>query len=416
MSSSFGSPSEPVQPLNEVTWARGRRADRTYVSKTFTLDWRSSRDYGQRSRFVVKVFDEPTEQLDEQDDHASDVDWTEEVVHTTPGGRKQITVQIARHAGRVREIRIQRVPTSGDATKLENLLTLHRDAANRLVELVHNLKYIPVEGGEETVRIDDETIREFFADPEAMLGLYSRDPEKFRQLIRNDASAEDVVALAHRKEVVQRFRQLLADPEAFAEARAECGGSREKVWQRLLEDNAWILGVSLAGQLLTSWDTTKLEQVVTGFSVAGPGKRTDALLRTTGRIRSLVFAEIKHHGTDLLGPEYRSGCWPVSPEIAGGVTQVQRTVDTAVSQIGERLFDTDEHGAETGEATWLIRPRCFLIAGHLGELHGPRGVHPAKFQSFELYRRNLVEPEIVTFDELLARAEWHVAEVQSEMP
>jgi hypothetical protein len=411
-------PSEPVKPLNEVTWARGRRTDRTYISRTFTLDWRSSRDFGQPSRFVTKVFDEPTEQLDEQGDDASGLDWTEEVVHVTPGGRKQITVQVARHAGRVRQIRIQRVPTSGDATKLENLLTLYRDAATRLVELVHNLKYIPAEGGEETIRLDDQTIREFFADPEAMLRLYSREPEKFRQLIRNDSSAEDLIAVAHRKEVVRRFRQLLTDPEAFEEARVELGKGREAVWQRFLEDNPWILGVSLAGQLLTSWDDTKLEQVVTGFSVAGPGKRTDALLRTTGRIRSLVFAEIKHHKTDLLGPEYaksaRPGCWPVSSDLAGGVTQMQRTVDTAVRQIGERLADTDEHGADTGEETWLIRPRSFLILGHLDQLCGQGGVHRPKFQSFELYRRNLVEPEIVTFDELLARAEWHIAAAERE--
>ena len=175
MSGSFVSPSEPVKPLNEVTWARGRRTDRTYISRTFALDWRSSQDYGQRSRFVTKVFDE---QLDEQSDHASDLEWTEEVVDTTPGGRKQIRVQVARHAGRVREIQIQRVPTSGDAAKLENILTLRRNAANRLIELVRNLQYIPVEGGEDTIRLDDQTIREFFADPEAMLGLYSRDPRE----------------------------------------------------------------------------------------------------------------------------------------------------------------------------------------------------------------------------------------------
>lgn len=49
------------------------------------------------------------------------------------------------------------------------------------------------------------------------------------------------------------------------------------------------------------------------------------------------------------------------------------------------------------------------------ELRGTVGVHAAKYQSFELYRRNLYEPEIVTFDELLARAEWHVelAELES---
>ena len=229
-----------------------------------------------------------------------------------------------------------------------------------------------------------------------------------------------MVALAHRKKVVRRFRQLLTDQEVFEEAQVELGKGREAVWQQFLEDHPWILGISLAGQLLISWDDTKLEQVVTGFSVAGPGKRTDALLRTSGRIRSLVFAEIKHHETHLLGSEYaksvRPGCWPVSSDLAGGVIQVQRTVDTAVRQIGERLADTDEYGADTGEETWLIRPRSFLILGHLDQLCGPGGVHRPKFHSFELYRRNLVEPEIVTFDELLARAEWHIAAAESQTP
>jgi hypothetical protein len=38
----------------------------------------------------------------------------------------------------------------------------------------------------------------------------------------------------------------------------------------------------------------------------------------------------------------------------------------------------------------------------------------AKFRSFELFRRNLHEPEIVTYDELLARAEWHVEIAERE--
>ncbi len=395
-------------PPNEVTWARGRLPDRTYLHATFELDLRASQDYGQPARYVVKVFDEPAGHT-APGDTSGGLEWTEEVVQTTPGGRKQIKIQVAREAGQVRELLIQRVPTSGDATKLENLLSLDREGAARLIDLVRNLRYVPVEGGERTVRLDDQTVRDFFADPEAMERLYGRDPERFRELIRNDASAEDVVALAHRKKVVQRFRELVDDPVAFDEARAECGGKREAVWQRFLEDNPWILGISLAGQLLTSWDNAKLEQVVAGFSIAGPGKRTDALLRTSGHIRSLVFAEIKHHETSLLGVEYRPGCWAPSTDLSGGVTQVQQTVFMAARQLGDRLAETDEEGAETGETTSLVRPRSYLIVGHLDQLRGASGVHRLKHQSFELYRRNLYEPEIITFDELLARAEWHVA-------
>ncbi len=153
-----------------------------------------------------------------------------------------------------------------------------------------------------------------------------------------------------------------------------------------------------------------------GFSVAGPGKRADALLRTSGRIRSLVFAEMGHHETALLGRrEYRPGCWAPSSDLVGGVTQIQQTVDRAVRSIGNRLADLDDEGAETGEATWLIRPRSYLIVGDLDQLRRDSGgVHPAKHQSFELYRRNLYKPEVITFDELLARAEWHVAVAERE--
>ena len=395
-----------------ATYALGRRPWRTYFSRSFPLGLPASRDSGHWARYAYKVFDEPTVWI-ERDDPLGDLEWTEELMRVS--ARKQLKFQIARAAGEIRQIDIEQVRTVGGKPELQRILRLDREGARRLVELIETLKHVPVEGEQQTVRIDDETLREFFADPVAMVRLYERDPQRFRELIRSDASAEDVVALAHRKVVVQRFRQLLADPAAFAEAQAERRGRPEAVWQRFLEENPWILGISLAGQLLQSWDNDKLEQVVAGSSIAGPGKRADAVLRTSGRIRSLVFAEIKHHKTRLLGTsEYRSGCWPPSSELVGGVTQAQQTVDIAVRDIDRRLADADEHGAETGEATWLIRPRSFLIIGDLEELRGPAGVHPDKHQSFELYRRNLYEPEIITFDELLARAEWHVEVAEQE--
>ena len=50
-----------------------------------------------------------------------------------------------------------------------------------------------------------------------------------------------------------------------------------------------------------------------------------------------------------------------------------------------------------------------MIVGSLDQLTGDGGGPiPDKVRSFELFRRNLQEPEIITFDELVARAEWHV--------
>ncbi len=265
---------------------------------------------------------------------------------------------------------------------------------------------------------DDNTFFTWYAEEwssqVAVEAVYREDPDRIRRLIINDSSARDVPAIAHRQAVVERFRRLLEDPQFFKDAADAFGGRKEAVWQNLLEENPWILGVSLAGQILTSWSEEKLEQVVAGFSISGPGKRTDALMHTSGQIRALVFAEIKHHETDLLGEEYRSGAWAPSSELSKGVAQVQKTIHLASRQIGGRLPETDETGAETGEHTYLVRPRSFLILGSLQQFRGARGVHRAKYESFELYRRNLYEPEVITFDELLTRAEWHVEVVDKK--
>lgn len=388
-------------------YALGRRPDRTYLHASFQLQLPTSRDFGEWARYIVKVFDEPTEWIDRAD-ASSSLEWTEEVVFETPGGRRQVKFQVAREAGRIRQIEIEQVRLVGGVPQLDQILRLDRDGAQRLIDVVTALQHVPVEGGESTARIDDQTLRDFFADPDAMARLYERDPERIRELIESDASAEDVLALAHRRDVVERFREPLMDADAFDEAQRGEGGGPERVWQRFLEANPWILGISLAAQLLTSWDPTRLEQLVAGASITGPGKRADALLETSGRIRALVFAEIKHHRTNLLASEYRSGCWAPSGDLTGAVVQAQQTVDIAVRSIGAQLRDRDEEGAETGEAVHVVRPRSFVIAGQLDELRGASGVHTAKYRSFELYRRNLYEPEIVTFDELLARAEWHI--------
>ena len=214
-----------------------------------------------------------------------------------------------------------------------------------------------------------------FADPESLVALYRHDPGRFRKFITDDVNARDVEAAAHRRAPVQHFKRLLGDDEFFASQVADSTiRSREAVWQRFFEQNPWILGITLAGQLLTSWSNDKLEQVVAGPSIDSVGKRVDALLRTAGRVRSMVFAEFKTHDTPLLDKEYRTGCWAPSDHVTGGIAQVQGTVHRAVNAIGERLADAAPDGSDIpGRVTYLIRPRSFLIVGQLADLQGQAG-------------------------------------------
>lgn len=400
------------QPETDADYAALRLTSRTYISKSFLLQRGTVQDLGHPARYVHRVFDHETEGEPTADD---DLSWTEHVVHESPGGRVQITLQVARDAGTVRKIQLRRVTTTKAGSTLENLVEFDRAESSRLVSLFKSLDDIPIVG-DTTVLVDDELVQDLANDPEALRALYSRNPAWFRSLIEGDISSDDLVAVAYRRAEVEEFRKLLHDNAYFSLASTSAGGP-EKVWQRFLERNPWILGVGLSGQLLTSWDEEKLERTVAGSSVAGVGKRVDALLQTNGRLNMLAFAEIKHHRTPLLHHEhYRPGCWGPSHDLSGGVTQVQQTVQRALETIKERLYVRDTDGAETGEVAYLMQPRSYLIVGHLDQLTGSGGVHPERHRSFEIYRQNLHRPEVVTFDELLARAEWSVALAEGRRP
>ncbi|MEU0236498.1 Shedu immune nuclease family protein [Nocardiopsis sp. NPDC006198] len=391
----FESPGEP----NEVTYASGRLTTRTYASRSFRTLF--GRDAGHPSRYIYRVFDEENFIENEK------WEWINTVISETPKGRKQIQLQVARESGAVRMLRIQKVPAGSSASKLETVLELNREQAARLIDMLRALGTIPIEG-ESSAYVDDQLIKDLFGDPDAVSRIYSKEPDRFKALIEADADAEDVIALKHRKNVVQTMQEWLRSEATFDLAAAEAGGP-ERAWQLTLEKNPWILGVGLGGQLFTSWDREKLGQTVVGRNIKNPGKIPDALLRTAGVIHSLAFAEIKHHRTKLVDSEYRSGCWNPSKELSGAVVQSQQTVHLACRELGDYLQDTSDEGEMLPSGTFLLRPRSFVIAGTLDQLTGSAGgVVSDKFRSFEMFRRNLHDPEVITFDELVARAEWHV--------
>lgn len=390
-----------TQAERDGQWAEVRRAGRTYISKSISKPG----EPGVPARYIHKVFDPDTStELEIASDGA---EW---LVTKSPKGRHQVKLLVAREAGHVSEIWLQRIVYLGETPVARNVFNLAGDDARRFISLVQALDAVPVEGGD-TLRIDDDLFQDLLRSPEQFSEFYRRNPDAFRRLISDDRTARDVVALQHRRTEVERFRRLLNDGAYFESEVANASGQgREAIWQAFFEANPWILGVGLGGQLYTSWDDAKLEQVVAGMSLAGEGKRADAVMRTSGVVRWMTFAEFKHHETPLLGAEYRAGAWTVSAEVAGGVAQVHATVRRAVETIGARVHGRSTDGAEMpNDVTFLTQPRSFLVAGHLGQLLGEKGgPHPERIRSFELFRRNLDAPEIVTFDELLARAEWVV--------
>ncbi len=100
----------------------------------------------------------------------------------------------------------------------------------------------------------------------------------------------------------------------------------------------------------------------------------------------------------------------MSDDVSNAVTQIQKTTfDFAQRRFRDGL--KDRRGNETGQTVYSVEPRSYLVVGNTTELQG----NDDKVACFELYRRNIRSPEIITFDELLHRARFIVENISQSL-
>ena len=100
--------------------------------------------------------------------------------------------------------------------------------------------------------------------------------------------------------------------------------------------------------------------------------------------------------------------------MAGAISQVQGTVASAVASLSDKVSLDDKFGNPTGEEIYNYHPKAYLVIGSMGEFSTDNGINKDKLRSFELFRKNIVSPEIITFDELYERARFIVVHNQSQ--
>lgn len=201
----------------------------------------------------------------------------------------------------------------------------------------------------------------------------------------------DIYAVASKRNALAEFKSNMDKP--FTEPK----------WQSFFEKNPWIFGHGLQYVFLNKV-SEKLEATTTGSTFDQHGNIVDGFLRTQAEVSQYVLVEIKRADTKLLKTSsYRSGCWGASSELSDAITQVQKTTfDFAKNRFRDHL--KDELGNDIGQNVYAIQPRSYLVIGNSKELVGNND----KVACFELYRRNITAPEIITFDELYHRAKYIV--------
>ncbi|MCX7561077.1 DUF4263 domain-containing protein [Sulfitobacter sp. F26204] len=213
-------------------------------------------------------------------------------------------------------------------------------------------------------------------------------PELLKELSNSPELHADIFALNEKRIALEQFREMLNNE------------TNETAWQKFFEANTWIFGFGLNYVFLDAAGS-KFEQVTSGADFNNFGKRADGLAMVRAYVRQFVLIEIKASKTALLQPsQYRSGVWGVSSEVSNAVSQAQKT-SHEFSRRYLRAQLKDSEGNDLPEIAYAVEPRSYLIVGNSAELSS----NDDKIVSFELYRKNVQSPEILTFDELFFRTE-----------
>src|SRR5690606_19076113 len=217
-------------------------------------------------------------------------------------------------------------------------------------------------------KITDSELKKLVLTREQAFSIYSENQKLFEEILSENVTQEDISNLVYKKEQLNYFESLLTNSDFFEEEKQNFGITKdESLWQHFFENNTWIFGFGLQYIINIPLENRILEQVVDGFDVINRGKRTDALMKSKGIINSLCFAEIKTHKTKLLGGSYRPNVFPPSSELSGGISQIQKTVQSSLENLVNKISPTDFEGKPTGEEIFMYKPKSFLLVGNLEE-------------------------------------------------
>jgi len=193
-------------------------------------------------------------------------------------------------------------------------------------------------------------------------------PEKLVKL-RSDIELVTLEAL------IARYEEMLS------------GKLVEGRWQDFFNENPFILNMAFGYPVIKVRDQAS----VGGRKMSGDGEKiTDFLVKNSLTNNTAIF-EIKTPHTPILNKKpFRDGVFTPSSELSGSINQAldqkyQWQKQIAPIKENSRIYDVESYAVH-----------CCLIIGKT-----PEGDDRKK--SFELFRRNSKDVEIVTFDELLEK-------------
>lgn len=197
-------------------------------------------------------------------------------------------------------------------------------------------------------------------------------------------------AVLRSKEVIEEhyIEDVIALFEKHLEQETETP-TLEKKWQEFLSEHNWIFSHLFSFPVLLY----QSEAYVGGKTIKNDNGKVGDFVLKNGLTNNLAFIEIKTHNTELMskGKPYRgTDVFSISHDLSGAINQVLNQKDTFQK----------EFWSLKGKSKSIIESfnsKCIVVLGKLSELKEDQ------IGSFELFRSNSKDVEIITFDELLLK-------------
>jgi len=380
-------------------YALQRLLDKTYFSESFSTSFSNL-----KKRFAHKLLD-----FEENEFLLKD----EKTIGFSANGKRQLKALFLQDKRNIEKLIVQQFGIEGDPIKNRLKEASFRSSeVERLYLFLKSIKEVKFPS-DHKLNIKDTELSRMLLNPDQANKIVSENIEIIQEALKNNITSKDLINFGYRKSQLEIFNNLLSKEGYLEEFKQNVKGetgkecSNEGVWQKFFEKNTWILGYGLDYIFNSELNSKKLEQVTSGSNFFSKGKRIDALLKSAGAINSLCFCELKLSTDKLLkqvNEPYRAESWQISNSLAGAIAQIQRTVQKAIEDIATKTELTDKQDNLTGEQLYLYSPKAFIIIGNLNEFFVDGKINETKFSSFELFRKNLNNIDILTYDELYERA------------
>lgn len=163
----------------------------------------------------------------------------------------------------------------------------------------------------------------------------------------------------------------------------------EECWQVFLKNNSYVISQAFLSPIIILED----KAYVGGKGIGNKNGNLLDFLFVHGLNANATLIEIKTPRTPLIGSIYRRGAYSISQDLSGSITQILNYKDSITKEYNSLIRSSPNNFQ-------VFNPKCVVIAGRISTLRNEE-----QSSSFELFRNNLKDVQIVTYDELFKKIE-----------